>query len=76
MKENSDNKSLIRVNDNIFSKIITKVWNESKKRKKIVSKRNDTIISLVKNIIKYLLTAFIILSILGVYGIDTSKIIA
>ena len=39
---------------NIFSKIITKVWNESKKRKKIVSKRNDTIISLVKNIIKYL----------------------
>ena len=38
---------------NIFSKIITKVWNESKKRKKIVSKRNDTIISLVKNIIKY-----------------------
>lgn len=61
---------------NIFSKVITKVWNESKKRKKIVSKRNDTIISLVKNIIKYLLTAFIILSILGVYGIDTSKIIA
>ncbi len=61
---------------NIFSRIITKVWNESKKRKKVISKKNDTIISLVKNIIKYLLTAFIILSILGVYGIDTSKIIA
>ena len=58
----------------IFTKIISKVWDKTKI--KSASKRKDTIISLVKNIIKYLLTAFIILSILGVYGIDTSKIIA
>ena len=46
---------------NIFSKIITKVWNESKKRKKIVSKRNDTIISLVKNIIKFIICKYNVL---------------
>lgn len=55
----------------IISFIISKI---SKNR--YVDKKRKTIISLVKNILKYLVYTFVILSILSVYGIDTSGIIA
>ena len=45
-------------------------------KNKYVDKKKKTIISLIKNIIKYLIYIFVILSILSVYGVDTSGIIA
>ena len=45
-------------------------------RNKYVDKKKKTIISLVKNILRYLVYIFVILSILSVYGVDTSGIIA
>lgn len=43
---------------------------------KYVDKKKKTILSLIKNILKYLVYVFVILAILSVYGIDTSAIIA
>lgn len=45
-------------------------------KNKYVDKKKKTIISLVKNILKYLVYIFVILSILSVYGVDTSGILA
>ena len=45
-------------------------------KNKYVDKKKKTIISLVKNIMKWLVYIFVILSILSVYGVDTSGIIA
>ena len=45
-------------------------------KNKYVDKKKKTIISLIKNIIKYLIYIFVILSILSVYGVDTSGILA
>ena len=45
-------------------------------KNKYVDKKKKTIISLIKNILKYLVYIFVILSILSVYGVDTSGIIA
>ena len=45
-------------------------------KNKYVDKKRKTIISLIKNIIKYLIYIFVILSILSVYGVDTSGILA
>ncbi len=42
---------------------------------KYVDKKKKTIISLLKNIIKYLIMIFVILAILSVYGVDTSSVI-
>ena len=42
---------------------------------KYVDKKKKTIISLLKNIIKYLVIIFVTLAILSVYGVDTSSII-
>ena len=39
-------------------------------------KRKDTIITLAKNIFKYVILVFVILSILKLYGVDTTSIIA
>ena len=36
----------------------------------------STIISLIKNILKYIIYTFVILSILSVYGVDTTGIVA
>lgn len=58
----------------ILNKVLSKVTT-----KKILTgkdKRVDTIISLVKSILRYLVIIFIVLSILNVYGVDTSSIIA
>ena len=45
-------------------------------KNKYVDKKRKTIISLIKNILKYLIYIFVILSILSVYGVDTSGILA
>ena len=42
---------------------------------KYVDKKKVTIISLAKNIIKYIIMIFVVLAILSVYGVDTSSII-
>lgn len=39
-------------------------------------KRKDTIVSLGKNIFKYIIMIFVVLGILNVYGVDTTSIIA
>ena len=43
---------------------------------KYADKKKKTIISLLKNIIKYLIMIFVVLAILGVYGVDTKGIVA
>lgn len=63
---------------NVFSYIVTRASKVNLKTKKLekVEKRKVTMISLVKNIIKYAIGIFVILAILEVYGMDTTKIIA
>lgn len=45
-------------------------------KNKYVNNKKKTIISLIKNILKYLVYIFVMLSILSVYGVDTSGILA
>lgn len=45
-------------------------------KNKYIDKKKMTIISLIKNILKYLVYIFVILSVLSVYGVDTSGIVA
>jgi len=45
-------------------------------KNKYMDKKKITIVSLIKNIIKYLIFIFVILGILSVFGIDTTSIIA
>ena len=45
-------------------------------KNKYMDKKKITIISLIKNIVKYLIFIFIILGILSVFGVDTTSIIA
>ena len=45
-------------------------------KNKYIDKKKITIISLIKNIIKYLIFVLVILAILSVYGVDTTGIIA
>lgn len=51
--------------------IIKKISNN-----KYVDKKKKTILSLIKNILKYVVYIFVILAILSVYGVDTTGIIA
>lgn len=60
---------------NIIAIIIIKISKIQVKGKK-VDKKKQTIISLIKNIIKYLVGIFVLLAILEVYNVDTTKIIA
>lgn len=59
----------------VLLRIVSFIINKISKNR-YVDKKRKTIISLVKNILKYLIYIFVILSILSVYGIDTSGIIA
>ena len=56
---------------NVIKAIIKKI---SKSR--FADKKKVTIISLIRNVIKYLIMVFIVLAILDVYGVNTSGIIA
>lgn len=59
----------------ILHTVIKFIMNKISKNK-YVDKKKKTIISLIKNILKYLVYIFVILSILSVYGVNTSGIIA
>ena len=59
----------------ILLRVVKYIVNKISKNK-YVDKKKKTIISLIKNIIKYLIYIFVILSILSVYGVDTSGILA
>ena len=58
----------------IIYTIISATIGKFSKNKRIGNKKK-TIISLIKNIVKYLITIFIVLAILSVYGVDTKAII-
>ena len=55
---------------NVLKSIVNKV-----SKNKRIDKRKMTIVSLTKNIIKYLIIVFVILAMLNVYGVDTSGIV-
>ena len=59
----------------VLQSVIKVVINKISKNK-YVDKKKKTIISLIKNILKWLVYIFVVLSILSVYGVDTSGIIA
>lgn len=59
----------------ILVRIVKFIVNKISKNK-YVDKKKKTIISLIKNICKYLIYIFVVLSILAVYGVDTSGLIA
>lgn len=56
---------------NVIRFIINKI-----SKNKYIDKKKKTIISLIKNILKYLIYILVVLSILSVYGVDTSGILA
>lgn len=60
----------------IAYKLVAKGFEKGKKFDKFKSKRKDTIISLVRNIIKYIIALIVIIAILGVYGVNTTAILA
>lgn len=62
----------------IVNSIVMKVVNNIsfKTKNKSKDKRKDTIVSLGKNIFKYIIMIFVVLGILNVYGVDTTSIIA
>ena len=53
-------------------KVVIKKINKSR----FTDKKKVTIISLIRNVIKYLIMIFVVLAILDVYGVNTSSIIA
>lgn len=59
----------------ILLRVVKFVVNKISKNR-YIDKQKKTIVSLIKNILKYLIYIFVILSILGVYGVDTSGILA
>lgn len=59
----------------VLVRIVKFIVNKISKNK-YVDKKKKTIISLIKNICKYLIYIFVVLSILAVYGVDTSGLIA
>lgn len=63
----------------IIYNILKKITNNLSKKIKVnknTNKRKDTIISLVNNLLKYLIGIFVVLSILNVYGVNTKSILA
>ena len=59
----------------VLNSIIRIVINKISKNK-YIDKKKMTIVSLIKNILKWLVIIFVILSILSVYGVDTTGIVA
>lgn len=60
----------------LILKKITKRLSKSIKINEVASKRKNTIVSLINNLIKYVIAIFIVLSILNTYGVDISGILA
>ena len=59
-------KKINKINDKIENKIISKVD----------SKRKNTVVGLINNIVKYIIAIIVIISILNVYNVNTSSILA
>lgn len=62
---------LIKVVDKVL--VINKI---NKNKTSIQKKREETIVNLIKSIIKYIIAVFTILAILGIYGFETKTLIA
>lgn len=61
----------------ILNTVVTKVVDKINSRgNHSKDKRKTTIINLCKSILKYLILIFVVLGILGIYGVDTTSIIA
>ena len=59
----------------VLNSVIRVIINKISKNK-YIDKKKMTIVSLIKNILKWLVIIFVILSILSVYGVDTTGIVA
>lgn len=59
---------------NIFRNVIIKIKNRRKGKKN--HKKEDTVLNLIRNIVKYLIIVIDILIILEIYGVNTTSIIA
>lgn len=60
----------------IITKMITSISKIDIKHNKGIDKRKNTVIVLVKNIIKYMIAIIVIILILDVYGVNTTSLIA
>lgn len=57
----------------VVTKVVDKITSRGNHGK---DKRKTTIINLCKSVLKYLILIFVVLGILGIYGVDTTSIIA
>lgn len=60
----------------VVAKMITSISKIDIKHNKGIDKRKNTVIVLVKNIIKYVIAIIVIIMILDVYGVNTTSLIA
>jgi len=60
----------------VLSKMITSVSKIDIKRSKGLDKRKNTVIALIKNIVKYTIAIIVVIMILNVYGVNTTSLIA
>lgn len=60
----------------IITKMISSISKIDIKKSKGLDKRKNTIIVLIKSIIKYVIALIVIIMILGVYGVNTTSLIA
>lgn len=60
---------------NVLSRVISKVLSRNS-GKSFRDKRKNTIINLIRSVVKYIILVFIVLGIFKLYGIDTTSIIA
>lgn len=60
----------------VIAKMITSISKIDIKQSKGMDKRKNTIIALVKNVIKYVIAVIVIIMILDLYGVNTASLIA
>ena len=60
----------------VIAKMITSISKIDIKHSKGMDKRKNTVIALIKNVIKYMIASIIIIMILNVYGVNTTSLIA
>lgn len=60
----------------IIARMITKVSCINIKHSKGIDKRKNTVVALIKNIIKYVIAFIVIIMILNIYGVNTTSLIA
>ena len=60
----------------VIAKIITNISRINIKHNKGIDKRKNTVVVLIKNIIKYVIAFIVVILILNVYGVNTTSLIA